>query len=105
MTHSHDTLMLVAGTDETMVPILSLIAYIPQWRKLLKKRDSGTLSMISWMIWAVSYAIAVFYASVLLCVTGRGWPLLIAMSCGLAFVLFTMSLIWRFRDRSGRPAE
>lgn len=97
---NHETLMLVASTVESIVPLLSLTAYIPQWRKLLRTRSSGPMSMISWIIWALSYAIAVFYAIVLLSVTGRGWPLLATTFSGLLMVLYTMFLIWRFRDRS-----
>jgi len=100
MTPQHETLMLVAGTAESIVPLLSLVAYIPQWRKLYQTRNSGPLSMISWVIWALSYAIAVFYSIVLLSVTGRGWPLLVTTVSGLLMVLYTMILIWRFRDRS-----
>ena len=100
MNSNHETLMLVAGTAESLVPLLSLTAYIPQWRKHYPTRSSGPLSMISWVIWALSYAIAVFDSIVLLIVTGRGWPLLVTTLSGLLMVLYTIILIWRFRDRS-----
>jgi uncharacterized protein with PQ loop repeat len=96
-----ETLMTIANVAESTVPILSLAAYIPQWRTLLRTRDSRSISMVSWGIWAVSYLIATFYASVLLLVTGRGWPLVITTAVGLCFVLFTMLLIWRTRQSGG----
>jgi uncharacterized protein with PQ loop repeat len=99
-----ETLMNIANVAESAVPMLSLTAYIPQWRTLLRTRDSRSISMASWGIWAVSYLIATFYASMLLLVTGRGWPLVITTAVGLCFVLFTMLLIWWTRQsEGGRP--
>lgn len=96
-----DTLMRIANVAESAVPLLSLAAYIPQWRTLLRTRDSRSISMASWGIWAVSYLIATFYSCVLLLVTGRGWPLVITTAVGLCFVLFTMLLVWRMRQPGG----
>ncbi len=81
------------------MPICSLCAYVPQWRKLLRTRCSGSISLVSWLLWACSYSIALIYSTTLLLVTGRGWPMVITTSLGLAFVLFTMVLVWRFRKR------
>lgn len=94
-----ETWLKIAGTAQSCVPILSLCAYVPQWRKLLKTRSSGSISLISWAIWAGSYSIAVFYSAVLLKVTGHGVPLVVTTSVGLSCVLLTMALIWRFRVR------
>lgn len=88
-----------AGVAQTCVPIFSLCAYIPQWRKLLKLRDSGAISLGSWILWAFSYTTAVVYSALLVVVTGRGWPILLTAGVGLVSVLFTISLIWRFRAR------
>ena len=100
MTQQLESLLWVAGVAESSVPVLSLAAYVPQWRMLMRSRDSSSISMTSWGIWAVSYVIATFYSSVLLLSTGRGWPLVITTALGLCFVLFTMLLVWRLR----RPA-
>lgn len=94
-----ETWLLVAGAAQTCVPIFSLCAYIPQWRKLLKLRHSGAISLGSWVLWACSYTIAVVYSSLLVVVTGRGWPILLTASCGLVSVLFTIILVWRFRPK------
>lgn len=72
---------------------------MPQWRKLFKTRSSGSISLVSWAIWAGSYSIAVCYSSILLKVTGRGIPMVVTSTVGLSCVLLTMVLIWRFRDR------
>lgn len=88
-----------AGIAQSCVPVFSLCAYVPQWRKLLKLRDSGAISLGSWILWAFSYTTAVVYSSLLVVVTGRGWPILLTAGVGLASVLFTISLIWRFRSR------
>ena len=94
-----ETWLKIAGAAQSCVPILSLCAYVPQWRKLLKTRSSGSISLVSWVIWAGSYSIAVFYSSMLLKVTGHGIPLVVTTSVGLSCVLLTMALIWRFRER------
>ncbi len=91
--------MKIANAAQSCVPILSLCAYVPQWRKLLKTRSSGSISLISWAIWMTSYSIAVFYSTTLLLVTGRGAPLVFTTSVGLGCVMLTMGLVWRFRDR------
>jgi uncharacterized protein with PQ loop repeat len=91
------TLLPIANVAESLVPVISLVAYIPQWRHLMRTRDSRGISLSSWGIWALAYAISVFYASVLLAVTGMGLPLLLGTSFGLLFVLITMVLAWLYR--------
>lgn len=99
-----ETLMWVAGVAESAVPVLSLAAYIPQWRMLMRTRDSSSISLMSWGIWAVSYVIATFYSTILLLVTGRGLPMVITTALGLCFVLFTMLLVWRTRPPAAADA-
>jgi uncharacterized protein with PQ loop repeat len=99
MSNRLETLMSVASVAQSIVPLISLTAYVPQWVKLIRTKESRSISMVSWMIWAVCYGIGVFYSVVLLNVTGRGWPLVAATSLGLSFVLFTMVLVWRYRER------
>jgi len=95
-----DTLLPIANVAELLVPVLSLVAYIPQWRHLLRTRDSRSISLASWAIWALAYALSVFYAAVLLAVTGKGVPLLIATTFGLLFVLITFGMAWLFRKEA-----
>ena len=100
-----EQLMSVASVAESCVPALSLLAYVPQWRKLMQSRDSSSISLASWVIWAVSYVIAIFYAVTLLLVTGRGWPLVATTSLGLCFVLITIALVSRYREPEGRDQQ
>jgi uncharacterized protein with PQ loop repeat len=97
MPHPLDPWLTVAGAAQSCVPILSLCAYVPQWRKLLQTRSSGSISLVSWYLWAGSYSIATLYSTLLLLVTGKGWPMVAATSLGLSFVLFTLVLLLRFR--------
>ena len=92
-----ETLLTVTGTAQSCVPLLSLCAYVPQWRKLMKARSSGSISLFSWALWAGAYGIATIYSTLLLLVTGKGWPMVATTSLGLCFVLFTLFLVWRFR--------
>lgn len=97
MVSVEQTLLPIANVAESLVPVISLIAYVPQWRHLLRTRDSRAISLASWWIWALAYAISVFYAAVLLAVTGRGVPLLIGTTFGLIFVLITIGMTLFFR--------
>lgn len=97
MNLSLETWLTIAGAAQSCVPVVSLCAYVPQWRKLIKTRSSGSIALSSWVLWAGSYSIAVVYSSLLLMVTGKGWPLVATTSLGLSFVLFTLLLVWRFR--------
>lgn len=94
-----DTWLKLAGAAQSCVPLCSLCAYVPQWRKLLRTRNSGSISLVSWALWACSYSIAFAYSSLLLAATGRGWPMVFSTALGLIFVLSTMALVWRFRIR------
>lgn len=99
MSTSLEKWFAIAGTAQSCVPLLSLCAYVPQWRKLLKTRSSDSISLSSWVLWTGSYSIAVLYSSLLLRITGKGWPMVATSTLGLIFVVFTMVLVWRFRTR------
>jgi uncharacterized protein with PQ loop repeat len=99
MEMSLETWLSLAGIAQSCVPIISLCAYVPQWRKLLRTRSSASISFSSWALWAGSYSIALTYSSLLLLVTGKGWPMVATTFLGLSFVLFTMGLVWRFREK------
>ncbi len=99
MFSAEHTLLPIANVAESLVPVISLIAYVPQWRHLLRTRDSSAISLTSWWIWALAYAISVFYAAVLLAVTGKGVPLLLGTSCGLLFVMITIGMARFFRRK------
>jgi len=105
MNPSLEVWLRIAGAAESAVPVLSLAAYVPQWRVLMRSRDSSSISLMSWGIWAVSYFIATFYSTMLLLVTGRGLPMVITTALGLCFVLFTMLLVWRLRRPVAKPLD
>jgi uncharacterized protein with PQ loop repeat len=92
-------LLNIAGFLQTVVPVISLIAYLPQWKKLIDTKSSKDISLRSWSIWVVSSSISVFYALALYQVTHKGIPLIIASIAGLLFVLVTVYLTARYRNR------
>ena len=94
----------VAGALQSVVPVISLIAYLPQWKKLVDTRSSKDLSLRSWSIWIVSSSISLFYAVALYRFTGKGVPLIFASAAGLLFVLITVYLTARYRSRSEPPS-
>jgi uncharacterized protein with PQ loop repeat len=102
MNNDPETWLGIANVAQLTVPLISLSAYVPQWIRLMKRRDSAAISMTSWSLWALSYSIGVFYSVTLLQVTGRGWPLVVTTSLGLFFVAITMLMVWIFRPANGR---
>ncbi|MGA1205018.1 MAG: PQ-loop domain-containing transporter [Opitutales bacterium] len=98
-----DLIIRAADLGQAAVPLLSLVAYLPQWIKLCRGKNSGSMSMRAWTIWTVSSLLALFYAIVQLQVTGRGWALVLSTGLGLAFVVVTLLLVVRFRS-SGSPS-
>lgn len=98
-----DLLVFLADLGQAMVPVLSLAAYLPQWRKLLKTRQSGSVSAVSWGIWSLSSVLAMFYAIVQLHRTGYGVALVFSSVLSLCFVLITFALVYRFRQPVAAP--
>ncbi len=92
-----DKLLLTASILQSCIPLLSLSAYLPQWRALLKSRSSANVSCVAWLIWTLSSAIALFYALVNYLAAGNGLPLVFSTSVLFAFCLFTLMLVYRFR--------
>lgn len=103
MSDSH-RLLVIAGALQSVVPVISLIAYLPQWKKLIDTKSSRDLSLRSWSIWIVSSSISLFYAVALYRYTGKGAPLVFASAAGLLFVLTTVYLTARYRSRNGPPS-
>ena len=101
---STHTLLNIAGILQAAVPVISLLAYLPQWKKLIDTKSSKDLSLRSWSIWIVSSSISLFYSIVLFSYTGKGIPLVFASAAGLLFVLITVYLTARYRTRN-QPEE
>jgi uncharacterized protein with PQ loop repeat len=95
-----ETIIATANICQAAVPLISLLAYVPQWAKLLRTKSSASISTRSWCAWTVSGAFAMFYAVTQLLLNGSGWALVVSSSLGLAFVLCTLFLVIRFRHRS-----
>ena len=92
---------VVAAADicQSVVPVISLMAYLPQWRKLVRTKSSAAISLRSWAVWCVSSSFAVFYAVVQLMLNGRGWALVASSSLGFTFVVATLALSVHYRPR------
>lgn len=96
---NNDTITLAANIMQLTVALLSLIAYLPQWVKLMKTKSSRDISLPAWLLWTTSSLFAVFYAVVQVVSYGVGWALLISSLLSLGFVMFTVSLIIFYRER------
>jgi uncharacterized protein with PQ loop repeat len=92
-----DKVVLAANVCQTVIPLISLMAYLPQWGKIWSTQSSIGVSLRAWCIWTVSSSFAVFYALVQLVLNGRGWALVASSLVTLVFVLATVVLVVRFR--------
>ena len=97
-----DKIVIVANFLQGCSPLLSLFAYIPQWKKIIANRSSKDISLTSWLVWTLSSAIAIFYAIIQYKVTGKGTALIFSSVLVLVFVFITVCLIAFYRkvDRS-----
>lgn len=94
-----ESVVTLANVCQLLVPLISLMAYIPQWAKLWRTKSSASISIRSWCAWSISGSFALFYAVVQLIVNGRGWALVLSALIGLIFVITTLALVVRFRQR------
>lgn len=92
----------LANFLQTSVPLLSLLAYFPQWSKIIRSRSSTAISARAWLLWGCTRSFTLFYAIVQLLLNGRGWPLVISSVTGLVFVIMTLLLVLKFRPRTAR---
>ena len=92
-----DTVVTGANLCQMLVPLISLSAYVPQWRKFHHTRSSEDVSLRSWCVWTVSSVFGAFYAIVQVRLNGRGWPLVMSTGLTLLFVILTVAQIVRYR--------
>jgi len=92
-----ERVVIVANFLQGCVPLLSLFAYFPQWRKIIANKSSRDISLTSWRVWLLSSAIAIFYAVVQYKVTGKGTALIFSSVLALVFVFITVCLIALYR--------
>jgi uncharacterized protein with PQ loop repeat len=76
------------------LPLLSLVAYLPQWKKIIADKSRKDISLTSWL---VSSSIAIFYAVIQYQVTGKGTGLIFSSVLILVFVIITVCLIALYR--------
>ncbi len=89
--------VIIANFLQSCVPLLSLFAYFPQWKKIIANKSSQDISLISWLVWLLSSAIAIFYAIIQYKVTGQGTALIFSSVLALVFVFITVCLIALYR--------
>lgn len=92
-----DSVVMAANVCQSAVPLISLLAYAPQWIKILRTRSSASISLRSWCAWTVSSSFALFYAIIQLLLNHRGWALIVSTGLGLVFVISTLILVVKYR--------
>jgi len=101
---ANEKLVMIANFLQGGVPLLSLFAYFPQWRKIVANRSSKDISLTSWLVWLLSSAIAIFYAVMQYAITGKGTALIFSSALALVFVSITLCLVIWFR-KSRQPLD
>lgn len=97
--------IVAANIMQSAIPVLSLVAYLPQWKQLIRTKSSRDISLSSWLIWSVSAIFALVYAIVQYRVTGAGSALVFSSATILLFVLITVVLVAMYRDDSRRRLQ
>ncbi|WP_373973739.1 PQ-loop domain-containing transporter [Chitinibacter sp. SCUT-21] len=92
--------LIVEGATllQASVGILSMLAYLPQWKTLYQTKSSRNIALSSWAIWTASSVIASVYALVQVLEHGRGWALVFSATSNLLFVIITLLLIAKYRQ-------
>jgi uncharacterized protein with PQ loop repeat len=97
-----DAAIAAASFLQGSIPLISLTAYLPQWRKIVATRSSKDISLRSWLLWSISASIAVFYAVAQYQMTGQGTALVFSSAVNLVFVLITVYLLVVYRSTPRR---
>jgi energy-converting hydrogenase Eha subunit A len=74
--------------------ILSVVVWLPTWRKVLRTRSSGQYSIASWVI-----VFAMQIISLEIAVLDGSAALVLYFALNAAIVGYTTALLYRFRDR------
>ena len=99
-----EIVITTANFLQSCIPLLSLSAYIPQWKKLIATKSSKDISLRAWLIWSVSASIAVFYAIIQYQITGKGAALVFSSIAIFSFVVITVYLVVIYRKQGGASA-
>lgn len=89
----------IADVLQSSVPFISLVAYIPQWRKLIATRSSKDISLRAWLLWSLTASFSCFYAIVQYLANGRGVALIFSTATSFTFIVSTVYLISIHRKR------
>jgi uncharacterized protein with PQ loop repeat len=98
-------MVTTANILQSCIPLLSLSAYVPQWRKLALTKSSRDISLGAWLMWSMTASMSTFYAVIQYLVSGNGLPLVFSTVTSLTFILVTVYLIvWHRREGSAKGA-
>jgi uncharacterized protein with PQ loop repeat len=93
-----EIIVTAASALQSCIPLVTLSAYVPQWRRLVTTKSSNDISISAWLLWSVTGSFSCFYAIVQYLVTGKGLPLVFSTATSLVFILATVYLILSYRS-------
>ena len=97
---AEDTLLYLADFGQSLVIILTLAGYVPQWAELIRTKDSGSMSSRAWTLWFCSGGLGWFYAIVQVSVHGTGYMLLATSTIIQLCMATTLLMLVRYRPDS-----
>jgi uncharacterized protein with PQ loop repeat len=94
-----------ANVLQSSIPLLSLSAYFPQWRKIVLTKSSRDISLRAWVVWTLTASFSCFYSIVQYLLNGRGVALIFSTSTSCGFIVITVYLIIKYRHGNSAVAQ
>ncbi|MCB1676760.1 MAG: PQ-loop repeat-containing protein [Halioglobus sp.] len=102
---TNEQLALVANILQLSVIAISLLAFVPQWRHILRSRSSEGLSHSTWYLWNLATIFGFVYALINYRITGWGMSLIVATGVNVIFRMITLSLVLIFQVKREATAS
>lgn len=97
---TNEQLAIVANILQLSVIAISLVAFIPQWRRILRTKSSEGISHCTWYLWNVATIFGFIYALINYHITGWGMSLIVATGVNVVFRMITLTLVIIFQVKS-----
>jgi len=93
-----DQLLKLADLCQAVTMPICILAYLPQWLTMIKKRTSENISLNTYIIWTGASVLGLIYAVVQHEIHGTGSMLLLSAIVSFLSLVFTVFLISYFKN-------
>jgi uncharacterized protein with PQ loop repeat len=98
---SLEVLVPISNVLQSLIVLVMLSAFVPQWITIVRNRSSQNISAASWLMYFASSIFALFYAVVQFAATGTGHALVATTTVSFFCNLYSVYLVYRFRPTHG----